>query len=161
MPKITYTYARGAAWIDGPTKIVDLGQGASLDVALEGFSTLIANGRSYPFIDGVATFKPKDGINKMAAAKSDGSTIPLQSLCAVNIADQLEINKFVSAAAEDIVHQCKEIGEKVEKIESMNLPTEIQSIKSKLNELVDAVNSLSIRISDCEKQYDPSMMLGG
>lgn len=161
MPKISYKYDRGAAWIDGPTKVVDLGEGASLDVALEGFDTLVANGKSYPFVGGVATFKPVKGVNKLVAVKGDKTMVPLQSLCATNIADYVEVNMFVAAAASDMAEEIKQTQERMAAIESMNLSTELHQIKSKLNELVEVVNSLSIRIEECEKQYDPSMMLGG
>lgn len=169
MAKIVYQFSKGIARIINQ-QFLSISTDNRLSIHIDGASVNIAtvDGVDYKMVNNTAEVPiNKQGILRVSFAFYDNAgklinRIPAESISVFNLEDTKVFEKYISIDPEDLKGRLeglekenKELSEKIGEITTIS--TKLNEVVKSYNKLVDVVNDINERLSECEKDFDPSL----
>lgn len=161
---IKFEVVRGIGRMVNP-KIIDLSVNNIVEVEAEGFKVLEVDGVNYEFNNNIAKFKAVKGTHSLRLIKygEDGKgleTIPCEPILIFDVNDHQAMKVALYVDDNNILDRVRnlEVLTDAQGIKISKLAENLEKVTNKFNEVIPVINDLSVRVSDLEKDYDPTQI---
>lgn len=161
---IKFEVVKGIGRMVNP-KIIDLSVNNIVEVEAEGFKVLEVDGVNYEFNNNIAKFKAVKGTHSLRLIKygEDGKgleTIPCEPILIFDVNDHQAMKVALYIDDNNILDRVRnlEVLTDAQGIKISKLAENLEKVTNKFNEVIPVINDLSVRVSDLEKDYDPTQI---